>query len=641
MTEAPTHPPVAFERTASFVGRLPELRLTRHQSGVGLILVVALAYYYWTAETSMPVVFSRQATDVYNLLTTGFLHGHVSLPITPIPAFLHLKNPYNAAERGGSYGAYGDLIWYHGHFYSAWGPAAALLFIVFRLLTLGHLMMSQTFAVIVYSWVGLVCAVGTLHLLVRRLIPRTPNWVLIAGTLALALSNIAPFLLRRPAQYEVAISGALALEMAGLWLVCSATLSERRRRSKLAVGSLLLGLAVAARPTMGVGVLVLVAGACHLIKQGGVRRAVLAQCFVPFLVCCTLLGAYNVARFGSPGNFGNKYQLAAYTVIDKPVESLSYVPPGLFGYLLIPPRLQVGFPYVSLLTDTEYPWRLPAGYTGGSGGWPAEPTGGLLPTIPITLMLFSLPWLIWRRRGTERVAAMVASGLSIVGLAIVFLLAYALWGTTQRYEMDYASYFLIASVLVWALWLTGAGTRRWARRGVATAGVVLTGVGALIGTATGITGYYNLLDATHPHLFKELTDAFAPLPTLVTEIAGHPMIAEIDDSSVDYPAYGPLDLQDDGATLSVTSVPATFTIISPSSQRYFLDGTVDIISGSRARVMVLVDGRPYLLRVVPDRTLHVPLDLRQGINRVTISLDGRAAPTPTPFSLTDVNLERR
>ena len=136
------------------------------------VLVLALAFYMWTAASTFAFSFPSSSQDIYNQLTTAFLHGHTYLPI-PVPAgLLHLVDPYNPAQNAPYNAAYHDLVLYHGHFYSQWGPTPVLtLFAPFRITGFA---MSESFAVALYAFVGLVCSVLLLRALLTRLVPSAP-----------------------------------------------------------------------------------------------------------------------------------------------------------------------------------------------------------------------------------------------------------------------------------------------------------------------------------------------------------------------------------------------------------------------------------------------------------------------------------
>jgi len=645
MTEATAQPPL-IARTRRSRLRIPaswRAALTPHARAILVVLALALAFYLWTAASSSPFVFTGHDADVYNLLTTAFLHGHTYLPLKVPAGLLHLQDPYDPLQNGlYSQGIYHDLTLFHGRFYSQWGPAPALtLFLPFRVTTL---QMSPSFAVALFSFIGLVCAVALLHLLVRRLVPQTPSWLLVVATAGLALTNVAPFLLRRPVQYEVAISGGYCFEMAGILLIARTAFVRPDRRWPLAFGSLCLGLAFGSRPTLAVGVLVAVAGGIYLIRKCDQPRTVLAYALGPFLVCGVLLALYNDARFGSFGDFGTRYVLAGYDALTHPIEQLSYIPPGLFSYLLIPARFALTFPHFFLMTISEYPFRLPAGYATTPGGGGAEPTGGILPTMPITLLLLLLP-VLWRRRGSgERPALLVSTGFAALGLLIVVLTSFALWATTQRYEVDFATLFLIPSYLVWAVLIVRNSGRRRARRWIAAIGIVFTVFGAMVGTAVSITGYYDELLHAHPGLFRALEDITSPLATLATKIGGKAVLVRVDGPIVtDLPPQSYTYLGESGPSTWIFGT-VTVTIIAPSADRLVL--TAIPVRGPQApahrqfAIDVKSPGQPTVTVPAAGLQVRLPIVVHSGLNRIYVSLAGPPATSPYELDLSSFALAR-
>src|SRR4029077_10867176 len=118
-----------------------------------------------------------------------------------------------------------------------------------------------------------------------------------------------------------------------------AMITSRRRPLLLACGSLSLGLAVGARVSLAPLCAVVVVAAVYLIRRRNEPYRILVPLLAPLLVCAVLLAAYNAARFGSITQFGSSYQIASVNTTTRAAARLAYVPPGLFSYLLIPPRL--------------------------------------------------------------------------------------------------------------------------------------------------------------------------------------------------------------------------------------------------------------------------------------------------------------
>jgi hypothetical protein len=601
-----------------------QARVTRYRVSLASLLALVLAFYMWTAASSTPFSFSSSNNDLYNELTTGFLHGHTYLPITPPAGLLRLKNPYDPAQNA-AYGVlYHDLSLYKGHFYSAWGPTPVLtLFAPFRLT---GLRMSQSFAVALFGFVGLVCAVALLHLVVRRLVPGAPRWVLLLATPGLALMNTVPFLLRRPLQYEVAISSGYCFEMAGLLLVVASLFGPRIQRVRMAFGSLCLGLAVGGRPTLAVGGVVLLAVALWGIRRRGEGYSVLAYALGPFVFCGLLLALYNQIRFGGLTDFGQRYELAGTDQTKAPFYNLSYLAPGLFSYLLLPARLALTFPHAFLMTATSDPFQLPRGYAGSTPVPAAEPTGGVLTTIPITLMLLGLPGLWLERRQNERRALIMAGGLAFLGLVVVGIVSFTLFGTTQRYEVDFATLFVIPAFLIWGLLVARHHPGTAARRAIAIVGVVFVAFGSAVGVAASFTGYWDLLRIEHPAVFNALENLTSPFATLATIVVGRPEIARVDTgpSPAISPAQGYGSFTDSGASAWLGSNPVTVTIISPHGRRLGLTASLTAGPGtpplSKLVIRVSSPGRRAVTVPLLSRYIRIPIVVHLGLNRIRLTL---------------------
>jgi hypothetical protein len=620
--------------------------VTPHRVAIAVVLVLAMAFYIWTAASTFGFVFPSSSPDPYNQLTTGFLHGHTYMALTPPAGLLHLAEPYNPVQSAPYQAVYHDFVFYHGHFYSQWGPTPVLtLFAPFRIT--GR-QMSESFAVALYACLGLLFSVLFLRAVLRRFVPSAPPWVLLVSTIGLALTNTLPFLLRRPIEYEVAISSGFCFEMAGLWLMATAMLGPELRRWRMIVGSLCLGLAVGGRQTLAVGgVIALVAALWEIKRRSGSYRIrpnrgtleVLTYALGPFVLCGVLLALYNYVRFGGFANFGQAYELAGIDQTKVPFESLTNVAPGLFTYLLLPARIALTFPHAFLQTAANDPFTLPKLYAGASPALPAEPTGGVFPTMPITVLLFGIPLMWLQRRSGERVPLTVAAGLAILGLAIVVLVSWALFGTTERYEVDFVSFLLLPAFLVWAMLVARSRPKTAARRFWAVAGVVLTLIGVAIGTAISFTGYYDYLRIEHPGTFDTLEDVTSPFATVATIIGGKPQIARIDDGLAITPGVGASRFSEDHASAWLGTTPMTLSVLSPGDRQSAIYVTVSPGPGtSRLSSHAIRVSSPGRVAVVPlsRGTVRLPVSLHWGLNRVHLAVAGGAT-SPTEILLFDIS----
>ena len=314
--------------------------------------LLIVSFYFWTASTSgARVLPAPELDDHYNLLAKGYISGHLSLSVLPSQSSWHCRTRTIRSP------TLGFKIWdaalFNGRYYLYFGPTPALLvFVPFRLAT--SLDFPQSLAVAFFCSAGLFFAFLLLRFLAVQLLPRPPSiWLLLAGIWALGFCSVAPFILRRPAMYEVAISCGYALVFASLYFFATGGLVARPRVGRLALASGLLGLAGGARfPLLAAGIVPLALAFFFLWKQrepGRRRLALLMALFAPLAVCIFLLGWYNYARFGSWTEFGLSYTLHG---LGNPrfyqLFSLRRLPFGVLYYTLVPLNWSATFPFARL-----------------------------------------------------------------------------------------------------------------------------------------------------------------------------------------------------------------------------------------------------------------------------------------------------
>ena len=415
--------------------------LLKHKALVAFCALVG-AYYLWTVWSSgSPIAFDQPQTDHYNLLADGFLSGHLHLNVTPDPRLLALPNPYDPVANAGLKAQ--DLSLYHGKYYLYWGPTPVLL-LLHAVPVAGARRRSADAR-------GLRVCLRRLLLLDR--LPARARPALHARRTALDA---------RSRRRRAGLRQRLALHPAARVRSTrsrsspgSASRSSRSTSSSpacatasgpvaLGAASLLIGLAVGARPTMivwALGLAVLAAGLYRRTPDRRTRRQAVGVLLGPVMAIGLLLMLYNVLRFDSPIEFGTKYQLTAFDPGTYEGNKLAYVPPGLWYYLLSPLNLTLGFPFINLPSPpTSYPFTAPLRYDG------VEMVSGLLATTPFIVFALLAPAVL---RGTAR---RVTLGLIAVAFLIVVMVSFALWGVTMRYEVDFASLLLIAAALGWIGW---------------------------------------------------------------------------------------------------------------------------------------------------------------------------------------------
>lgn len=581
------------------------------------IFVFTAIFYLWTAATSQPLTLHGGSTDKYNLLANALLHLHLSVGQAPTE-LLNLADPYNPEENRlllhGPTDAtsIGDDLLYNGKLYFVWGPGPALVLLI-PLHLLG-LEPSASVTASIFTIVGLGFALATLRVLIRK-IGIEVLWMCILAGLAVAFSSVVPFLLRYESATTDTIAGGYCFTMAGVWLAISAIADRRASLVRITLMSLCFGLAALSRPGLALTALVLVP-VYTTLRSGRSQRELLMALIAPVGVCCLLLLAYNQARFHQPLEFGARYQLSGYDSQTAPLRHLSYVLPGAWPYLGALPRLSIVFPFIVLAPP---PLTSPAGLA------PPEMTGGLLPMTPIVIFLAALPWLWRRHRAPVDRLALSLMVLAGIGVVIMVLPAYQVFAPTERYEVEFATLFVLGGLTGWLALSAGPPGRR--RRLVRVGGGMLVAWGCFMGWITSFVGYSNVLALQAPGTWATLEDIGSPLSTLIANTVGHPVMASV--SAKNLGPYEPVRYTglSTGPTFFSLSVDeqARFTVVSPDHRRASLSATITQRHQSEASfpaVAVSIEGpggaiQDYPLPAAGGEVL-MPVELNRGVNHFVL-----------------------
>jgi hypothetical protein len=580
---------------------------------LALVLLAAGAFYLWTAGTTIPLSLHAGLSDRYNLLADAFLHLRLSVGPAPV-ALSRLSEPYNPHLFGpfvsgvNDASSINDDVYYHGMLYFVWGPAPAIVLLV-PLHLLGF-EPSASVTVSVYAIVGLGFALAILRVVIRQLGGRPPIWMCIIAGLTVSLCSVVPFILRAPTVTEDAIAGGYCFTMAGIWLAVSMLVDRRFSRWRALLMSLCFGLASGSRPGLLLAAVVLVPVYLTL-RSTCSRRTLLACLTIPLGICVLLLLAYNEARFHDPLELGSRYQLTAYDSRTAPLGSLSYLLAGADSYGLTPMKLTALFPFM-LLT---------APHISGPAGLAApDTTGGLLPLAPIVTFLAALPWL-WRHRPTLLgPLAMALTALAVAGAMMALLASYEFFASTERYEVDFATLFVLGGLAGWLGLSQGDPSRR--RRLLRAVGGLMAAWGCVAGVAISFVGYGNYLALEHPGTWRTLEEDSSPLSTAIAYVLGHPVLATV---STGYIAEG-FSSGDDlhglpSAFALSTAEQASLTVVAPESREAALRATVSLRPGARYGVRVDgPEGSSYIQALPSDGgSVELPVRLTRGVNRIGLS----------------------
>jgi hypothetical protein len=460
-------------------------------------LVGVCVFHAWSMLSSIgfkPDLQPHQS-DYYNLLTDGFLEGHLHLKAEVPPQLVAAANPYDPRLRPpGNY--LHDVSYYAGHYYLYYGVAPTLtLFLPVTLLT-GH-DVPIYFGNLVYALGGFCMGAALLLSLWRRFFPTVPAATAALLVLAFGLASMVHAVLRRPNFWELPIAGAFGFGMLALWWVHCAT-QRRPAAAYLALAGAALGLAVASRPTYIVAAPLLAVPLVVWWWQGRGRgewrirpaawwwgRACLVA--VTFGGVVAGIMAYNYARFGNPLEFGLNYQLAGVYVAEVTSFAARYVPFNWQVYYLAPMQWSTYFPFIEVIREPAKP----EGYYG------IEFVYGILCCVPLVWFALAIPAALYRRGPQERQALTVVLAANAwlylsLGLFLLFFV-----GAAARYMVDFVPALLLlgcCGVLAVERLLAPGWMRRLVRVGYGALAVVSIAFGVL--ASWQFHGLFQLNDPT-------------------------------------------------------------------------------------------------------------------------------------------------
>jgi hypothetical protein len=464
-------------------------------------LVAAVSWFYlWTASDGRGFHLGAPQDGHYNLLAQALVLGQLHLTVEPRPELLDLLDPYDPAKNA-PYRLH-DASLYHGRYYLYYGVAPALaVFVPFRLvgIDLPEALGAAVFALGALAFSGLL-----LLRLISECAPTTPFGLRVLALLMLALTNGMPFVLRGASVYEVAITAGACFLWAAAFVLSTAGDDGRTRRWRLGLGSLLLGLAVGSRPSHVFSIpLLLAIGIAALPASSRRLRKVAAAAVAPLGGVLLLLAAYNAARFGSPFEFGTRYQLSG----NHPHALLWLDPrgvlPGLYFNFLAPPSLRLDFPFVFL--ERRYPGTLPPGYFG------PELIAGVLVLAPFLLLLLAARPLLRRGGSAPGPGPTTVALLAAVGVLNPLVTSFLIGAANQRYETDFVSFLVVPALVVWLLARARFAPRSSARRRLAAGMGFTMAWAAVAALALSLTGYEDSLRRANPGLFHRIEQRFEPL----------------------------------------------------------------------------------------------------------------------------------
>jgi hypothetical protein len=476
--------------------------LARRLPAALVCLLVVAAYGFFASGGTYDFPRIKWSDSRYASQAEGFTRGQLNMAHEPDPRLRDLPDPYNfqMREAAGIFYVW-DASYYRDKYYLYFSPLPIFLVYLPLKWLRGAYPPDSFVALVLCVWSFLMAVAFTRRALrhaPRRYIP-LPLWIALIG-----LGNVIPFHLVEIRMYEIAIIAGMA--MTSTWAYALLRFIEEPSRKSVLWMAFWLALSIAARPNLGVLLLI---AAIAIWRASPDRRAVLrlfAWALIPLGIVCLSMLAFNQVRFHQPLEFGVKYQLTYVPMRDYKVCSLCSIPEavrlvnGMIHYLFWPPTVGSEFPFADSQVNRVDP---SVTFPGG-----AEPIIGIAVLVPLTMLgaFFALLLVSGKRArdpGSRAGVHLVAgSWLVMAGLS-------ACWWVVARYSLDFMTLMTAGSIVAIEAGLGFFEANDFSLRPMRITIALLATFSIVVGFCLGFMGPYYAFKRNFPEMYKTLEKPFA------------------------------------------------------------------------------------------------------------------------------------
>ena len=382
-------------------------------------------------------------TDLYNKdFVEALENGQTYLLEEPSEKLLSLENPYDTVERS-SIKRGEDYIWdtalYNNHYYVYFGILPALiLFLPFHIIT--GTFLKTSVVVLLFSVLSAIMLALIIEYIFKKHFSKLPFKMLVFSEISILFGSFLIWINVAPRFYEMVNVAGLYFSLQGIYLFLTIKKGRELSFKKLGLGALCLALAVACRPTTLIASIIIIPIIWNLFKQKKANKKevlkLILVVMIPYIVVGLLLMYYNYIRFGSIFEFGAKYQLTMNDMRNLK-NRLITIPAGFIYNLFNLPSFIGEFPFMQV--NSNIPEIFAYYYV-------EDMPGGVFILAPIAFAVFGIKKFLKTSKNTELknlVAVILAVGI-ILNIIIVMQ-----GGSTGRYLLDFAWYFVLAGILIY------------------------------------------------------------------------------------------------------------------------------------------------------------------------------------------------
>lgn len=382
-------------------------------------------------------------TDLYNKdFVEALENGQTYLLEEPSEKLLSLENPYDTVERS-SIKRGEDYIWdtalYNNHYYVYFGILPALiLFLPFYIIT--GTFLKTSVVVLLFSVLSAIMLALIIEYIFKKHFSKLPFKMLVFSEISILFGSFLIWINVAPRFYEMVNVAGLYFSLQGIYLFLTIKKGGELSFKKLGLGALCLALAVACRPTTLIASIIIIPIIWNLFKQKKANKKevlkLILVVMIPYIVVALLLMYYNYIRFGSIFEFGAKYQLTMNDMRNLK-NRLITIPAGFIYNLFNLPSFIGEFPFMQV--NSNIPEIFAYYYV-------EDMPGGVFILAPIAFAVFGIKKFLKTSKNTE------LKNLVVVILAVGIILNIIIvmqGGSTGRYLLDFAWYFVLAGILIY------------------------------------------------------------------------------------------------------------------------------------------------------------------------------------------------
>ena len=463
---------------------------------LGITTLMLMAFYVitwkipnnaheWIINTQVPPSYWTDHQE-YDRLANALLHGHLWLNLPDAANLTSVKNPYSLLQRTlfvqhhPDTRIYLDHAYYKGHYYCYFGVIPAIIFFMPYEILSGGQWLPSAYAILISVLLGAIFATLFVTRLAKTYFKDPSLGAVMFGIWMMGIGSGILYHVFTCSFYSVPEAASYMFTLAALWC----WLSSIKHPNKVSIpwvffGSLFMACNLGCRPQFIFAALLAIPIYWNavfkdrsLFSRRGFWPTVMA--ILPFVLVFVPLMMYNVARFGSPLNFGNKYQL---TCADEEVAHFSYIGvlEGIFFYLFQPTTVSAMFPFVAPGPSETPQWL-----------FQMMPVGGLFTAVaPFACILFAWPSLLKKKyqqifvesyksidhHQTKKQVFWLIITLLFLGIVVLLFDCY-IGGVSGVYMIDFAYLFVLAAIIVFFIMTPLSLTERKSMQGLVCRGVI-------------------------------------------------------------------------------------------------------------------------------------------------------------------------